>query len=152
MTPSLLRAKVITERSAWIKQMLASLKALPLQSLEDFLADSRNIAAAESYLRRALEAFFDLGRHILGKGFGRAVSEYKEIAQALVHERVLAEEQGRKITQMAGYRNRMVHYYQEISNQELYDILTHDLGGIEDLLSVILKWIQDHPNMVDQEL
>jgi len=152
MTPSLLRAKVITERSAWIKEMLTSLKALPLESLEAFMADSRNIAAAESYLRRALEALFDLGRHILGKGFGRAVSEYKEIAQALVHERVLAEEQGRKITQMAGYRNRMVHYYQEISNQELYDILTHDLGDIEDLLSVILKWIQDHPNMVDQEL
>jgi hypothetical protein len=55
---------VITERSAWIKEMLASLKALPLQSLEAFRADSRNIAAAESYLRRALEAFFDLGFRI----------------------------------------------------------------------------------------
>ena len=70
MTPFLLRAKVIAERSAWIKEMLTSLKALPLKSLEDFLADSRNVAAAESYLRRALESLFDLGRHILGKGIG----------------------------------------------------------------------------------
>lgn len=152
MTPSLLRAKVIAERSAWIKGMLTSLKALPLKNLEDFQADSRNVAAAESYLRRALEALFDLGRHILGKGFGRAISEYKEIARALVQERVLSEEEGRITTKIAGYRNRMVHYYQEISNQELYEILTGDLKNIEDLLSGILKWIQDHPDMVNQEL
>jgi len=34
-------------------------------------------------LRRALEALFDMGRHIAAKGFGEAVTEYKEIASTL---------------------------------------------------------------------
>ncbi|MFH0788206.1 MAG: DUF86 domain-containing protein [Pseudomonadota bacterium] len=110
------------------------------------------MAAAESYLRRALEALFDLGRHVLGKGFGRVVSEYIEIPLVLVLEGVLSEQGGRLMIKIAGYRNRMVHYYQEISNQELYEILTKDLKDIEELLSGILKWIQDHPERVDQTL
>jgi uncharacterized protein YutE (UPF0331/DUF86 family) len=152
MTPSLLRAKVIAERSAWIKDMLTSLRALPLDSLESFLADPRNFAAAESYLRRALEALFDLGRHILAKNFALAVSEYKEIARALVRSGILSEEEEKVLIKIAGYRNRMVHYYQEISHQELYEILTNNLVDIENLLSAILKWIQSHPERVDQEL
>jgi uncharacterized protein YutE (UPF0331/DUF86 family) len=152
MTPALLRAKVIAERTAWIKEMMHSLKSLPLESLENFQADSRNIAAAESYLRRALESLFDLGRHILRKGFAKAVSEYKEISRALVNEGILTEQEGGLMIRIAGYRNRMVHYYQEISNQELYEIATQDLGDIEDLLVGILKWIQNHPEKVDQAL
>lgn len=83
MTPAKLRAKVVPSRAAWTRRMLAQIRSLPLASLEDFLADFRNVAAAESCLRRGLEALMDIGRHTLAKGFGEAVSEYKEIALTL---------------------------------------------------------------------
>jgi uncharacterized protein YutE (UPF0331/DUF86 family) len=84
MTPSLLRAKIIAERSAWVKEMIFRIKTLPLETYQGFHSDPRNSAAAESYLRRGLEALLDLGRHLLAKGFGEGLSEYKEIARALV--------------------------------------------------------------------
>jgi hypothetical protein len=34
-------------------------------------------------LRRSLEALMDLGRHIVAKGFGRGVTEYREIESVL---------------------------------------------------------------------
>ena len=47
--------------------------SLPLADLQAFTADPRMVATAgDSYLRRALEALLDLGRHVLAKGFGRA--------------------------------------------------------------------------------
>jgi hypothetical protein len=64
--------------------MLAALRALPLSSYEQFAADPRNPAAAESFLRRGLEALLDLGRHVLAKRFGRATTEYREIARCWV--------------------------------------------------------------------
>ena len=152
MTPTILRAKIIAGRSAWITEMITRLRLLPLDTLESFQIDSRNPAAAESYLRRALEALFDLGRHILAKGFGQAVSEYKEIARILVQRGVLSEEEGIKLRKIAGYRNRMVHFYQEISIQELYEICTKDLIDVETLLLSILKWVKVHPELVDQGL
>ena len=46
-------------------------------SQEEFLADKRNPAVTESYLRRCLEAVFDLSRHILAKSYGFKELEYK---------------------------------------------------------------------------
>ncbi len=36
MTPDGLSRKVVTERSDWVREMLERLRALPLESLEDF--------------------------------------------------------------------------------------------------------------------
>jgi uncharacterized protein YutE (UPF0331/DUF86 family) len=152
MTPSFLRAQVIAERSAWIRDMLERLKALPLESFESFISDRRNPASAESYFRRALEALLDLGRHILAKGFGLAVTEYKEIAQRLAEQGILSADDGRGLEKMAGYRNRMVHFYQEISNQEFYEICSHQLMDVESLLNALLKWVNDHPEKIDHSL
>jgi len=89
MTPSGLREKIIVERAAWIRKMIKGIQGLPLDSKESFLSDPRNAASAESYLRRALEALMDLGRHVLAKGFGKAVTEYKDIPRVLHGEGVL---------------------------------------------------------------
>ena len=60
--------KIVAERAAWIEEMLRGVRALPLESYEQFIGDPRNVAAADSYVRRALEAVMDLGRDILAKG------------------------------------------------------------------------------------
>jgi len=152
MTPSQLRAKVIAERVAWINRMLANLRRLPLDSYVTFRSDPRNIAAAESYLRRALEALLDLGRHVLAKGFGQAVAEYKDIAINLVQSGVLDRKKGELLRELAGYRNRLVHFYHEISDQELYEICTARLNDIELLLAAMTDWMKSHPEMIDESL
>lgn len=143
MTPGQLNRTVIAERTVWIRQMLQGIRELPLNSLDDFLADSRNVAAAESYLRRALEALHDLGRHVLAKGFGEPATEYKAVASGLEKRKVLAAEQGDLMRKMAGYRNRMVHFYSEITPAELYQICSAHLGEVEEVLSALLDWFKE---------
>lgn len=152
MSPSQLRAKIVAERMAWINRMLANLRALPLDTYATFQSDPRNLAAAESYLRRALEALLDLGRHVLAKGFGQAVTEYKEVTMALVQTGVLNQQKGNLLRELAGYRNRLVHFYHEISDQELYEICTVRLNDVDILLAAIIDWIKAHPEMIGQAL
>src|SRR3990172_7784742 len=114
MTEAPIKAAIVAEKVAFVRRMGEAMRQLPLSDYENFAADPRNAAAGESYLRRALEALFDLGRHILAKGFAKAPAEYKAIAAGLVMEGVISEEEGRKLKEMAGYRNRMVHFYDEI--------------------------------------
>ena len=152
MTPSKMREKVVIERARWIRRMLSDLRSLPLDDYPAFSSDSRNIASAESYLRRGLEALLDLGRHVLAKGFGEVVAEYKQISRELVRHNVLSEERAEKLRILAGYRNRMVHFYHEISDGELYEICSQELGDIEQVLKAILKWIKDHPDKIDKTL
>lgn len=152
MTPSRLRSQVVLERVAWIDRMLAALRALPTRSLEEFRADARTVAAAESYLRRALEALLDLCRHVLAKGLGQGVAEYKEIAAALQNATVLDAESARLLREMAGYRNRIVHFYHEIADDELLDICTRQLGDIEAIRDHLLSWLRARPELMDTRL
>lgn len=152
MTGSTLRQKVVVERTAWISEMLSGLRALPLKTFEEFIESTVNIAGAESYLRRALEALLDLGRHVLAKGFGKTVAEYKLISGELERVGVLMPETARILRILAGYRNRMVHFYFEVSNQELYEICVNELSDIEVVLNEIRSWINEHPDRINHEL
>jgi len=122
MTAGKISKGVVSERISFIREMMRCIQELPLDDMEKFLEDKRNAASAESYLRRALEALLDLGRHILAKGFGYPVAEYKEIARGLLEKKVLNEREAELLTKMAGYRNRMTHFYHEITSEELYNI------------------------------
>ena len=152
MTPTGIKEKVVAERSAWIEEMLSGVRALPLASYEQFIADPRNVAAADSYVRRALEALMDLGRHILAKGLGRVATEYREVARQLLAAAVIDEETSQRMSDMAGYRNRLVHFYDEVTPQELYSICTQRTGEINDVTNALLAWVRAHPEKVDRSL
>lgn len=152
MTPGKIRAATLLAKAAQVNGMLDGIRALPLGSLAEFQSDPRNAAAAESYLRRALEALLDLGRHMLAKAFAEGPSEYKAVAGALVRTGLLDERQGALMAELAGYRNRMVHFYDEVSDRELYEITSGQLGDIESLLEALLGWARRHPEKVDGAL
>ena len=152
MTSAPIRAAVVTEKVSYVREMVAAARRLPLSSYDEFAADSRNAGAAESYLRRALEALFDLGRHILAKGFAIAPVEYKEISSVLVEQGILVDEEGRLLRIMAGYRNRMVHFYHEVGTEELYYICRNSLSDVEKISDAYVAWLHAHPDKIDNTL
>ena len=152
MSPGKLSKRVIGDRLAWLDKMISEIRALPLQSYEEFSTDKRSVWAAESCLRRALEAIFDLGRHILSKGFGQGVTEYKQIASELEKAGVLSQDQARLLTTLAGYRNRLVHFYHEITFEELYEICRDELGDLLKIRNAFLEWVTNSPDQIDETL
>lgn len=133
---------LVEQRLVLISDNLRELERLAQTPPEDFLADPIRTAAAESYLRRSLEAVFDAGRHILAKiGAVDLASEYKGIARGLGEKGVVSEALGEKLLQMAGYRNRLVHLYHEVGNEELYDILSRDLGDLKAFIREIRAYL-----------
>ena len=130
--------------------MVEALQDLPIHNRKKFLSNKHTIAAAESYLRRSLEALFDIGRHILARRFGAPVTEYKEIAQSLLERKILQRKEAEILRQMAGYRNRMVHFYHEISPEELQEICAHHLDDINTLLNKLLDWVRKDTKSSDK--
>lgn len=150
--PQKISRRVVTDRLEWVDKMLAELRSLPLDSREDFFSDDRNIWTAESCLRRALEALLDLGRHILAKGFTVGVSEYKEIARELNEHSILNEKDANLMRILAGYRNRLVHFYHEVSAEEMFEICSTELGDVEHLANSLRKWLAVHNDLLDNTL
>jgi uncharacterized protein YutE (UPF0331/DUF86 family) len=84
---------------------------------------SRNTWSAESCLRRALEALFDIGRHVLARAYGLGCSEYCEIAAKLADCSVLSADESAR-----------------------------DLGDLATIRMALVRWLTAHPEMVDETL
>ena len=135
----------VLHRLELVTGYLRHLRAVAGLTREAFLADPLAMGAAESYLRRSLEAIFDVGRHILAKtGHVDMAEEYKAIARGLVHHGVVSQVNAQPLLEMAGYRNRMVHFYHEITAEELYDIVQSGIPDIERLVQELSAFAQRH--------
>ncbi len=152
MTESQASARIVYDRLEWVDRMVAEVKSLPLDDRSGFFSDSRNVWTAESCLRRALEALLDLGRHLLAKRFGEGVTEYRDVAAGLYERGVLSDAEAALLRQMAGYRDRLVHYYHEISREELYQTTSQELGEVEAVSAAVKHWLAAHPEALDRSL
>jgi len=138
-----LNIKLIEDRLGFVNKAIAKLKRLSHLDEKDFLTND-NPAIAESYLRRSLEALFDIGRHIIAKTAGKGIVEYKEIANALGENGVITKILAERLKLMAGYRNRLVHFYHQIPDQELYLIIKNNLGDIENFVKEIKTFLVEY--------
>jgi uncharacterized protein YutE (UPF0331/DUF86 family) len=138
VTPGTIDLKVVGDRLGLVSGCLDELRSLPQASVEEFLADRRNPLAADTLLRRALEALFDIARHLLSRTHGIGALEYREVArQAVEREFVQDAELGRRFMLMAGFRNRLIHHYDEVTPRELYEVITGSLSDLERLAEAL---------------
>ena len=143
MVISNLNIKLIEDRLGFINKSIGKLGRVSYLDERAFLADD-NPAIAESYLRRSLEAIFDIGRHIIAKTAGKGIVEYKEIANALAENGVITKALSDRLRLMAGYRNRLVHFYHEVVDKELYLLIKNNLIDIETFVKEIRTFLETY--------
>jgi uncharacterized protein YutE (UPF0331/DUF86 family) len=147
MVISSLNTSRILELLRFIETCIQELKPFSGMSKGEFQSDKRNPPFVESYLRRSLEAIFDIGRHILSKTYGFREIEYKAIAKELGEREVITKELSGLLQEMAGYRNRMVHFYREVTPDELYDIVVNNLKDLDRFIKEIVTFLKAYEEM-----
>jgi len=105
------------------------LKALTSCSLDEFKKDRRNYGLTEHYLRRALEGVLAIGSHILSR-LPAKTKDYRQIILSLGEYRIVPAEFAEKNKRLAGYRNRLVHLYWEVSVEELYQVIKQHVDDL----------------------
>lgn len=134
--------KKVLERIDIIQRSLKKLNQLKGLTSGKFMLDE-NFAIGEHYLRYALEATFDICAHILSRIPGVKTDEYKQMAIEMGKQGFVPMDFAEgNLYKMAGYRNRLTHFYVEVSPEEIYDIIQNDLGDFEIFLKHIKKLVQ----------
>ena len=142
MVISNLNTARILELLRFIETCVQEMIPFSRMTKEEFLSDRKNPPFVESYLRRSLEAVFDIGRHILARTKGFKEIEYKTIAKELGERGVITKDLSDVLYVMAGYRNRMVHFYREVTPEELYLLVAKNLNDFDRFVREIAAFVR----------
>lgn len=144
MNPVPLDSETVLRRLNGIQGELAELQKLGKMPFEEF-RDGAGFKLAQFHLHRALEGVFHIGSHILSRIPGAGSSGYKDIAVKLGEFKIVprAFAEG-PLANMAGYRNRLVHFYAEITPDEILKIIHNNLADVEIFLKAV-KVVLAHP-------
>ena len=135
--------EVILLRMNGIQGEIEELRNLRDLSFNKF-SNNSGYKIAHYHLHRALEGVFNIGSHILSRIPGVEIVDYKGIAIGLGEKGIVDKEfADTKLKDMAGYRNRLVHFYAEISPEELYKIIQDDLADFDVFLESIKKFLEN---------
>jgi uncharacterized protein YutE (UPF0331/DUF86 family) len=139
-----LNKEVLQSRIAYIEDSLASLGWFKGMTFEVFHSDPDHFRIAFYDLHRSLEAVMDIGSHILSRIPGARPSSYKDIPRLLGKNKVIPREfAGDQLGKMAGYRNRRVHFYGEITEKEIYNIIQQELSDFDSFITFIERVLKD---------
>lgn len=141
-----LKLQSIIPRMDGIMKDVVKLQQLGSMPIGEFISEKNDcFDVAKLRLREALEGVFNIGAHVLSRIEGGRTTEYKDIAKKLgefgIIEKSFADE---SLLRMAGYRNRLTHFYAEITSEEMYEIIQTNLGDFDIFLKAV-KILLEHP-------
>ena len=121
----------------YVRANVRKLEQLRESGRTQFLDDDMAQAAAARWLQTTIEAMIDMANHIVareGLGVPRAYSETMEI---LLRAGVLPDDRRDAFLAMVRFRNRVVHLYDEVFPDDIWNIIEGDLGDFDVFIEAI---------------
>jgi len=124
---------------------LEKLEILRAMGYEEFTSDFRNIDSSLHRFQTSIQALVDIGGYIIASLGLRAPGTSGEVIDILVEHGLLNAAQRDRYISMIQFRNRIVHFYNDIDLKILYQILQEEVVDIRELYRILLLIIEDHP-------
>jgi uncharacterized protein YutE (UPF0331/DUF86 family) len=112
-----------------------------LEEREHDLSEQRDRLAVEHSLQESIEACLDVANHIISaEGLGRP-EDYADYFPRLARHNVIPRPLADKLSEMAKFRNVLVHLYDEVDTDTVADVLENDLGDIRAFAEQIYAYL-----------
>ena len=106
-----------------IKENLVQLEIIRKESFTQFCESPLYPHAATRMLQISIETMIDIGNHIVANNHLGTPKTYRETFELLVENQILPKKDLALFITMVKFRNRAVHLYDKISNEEIYNII-----------------------------
>ncbi|PTX16308.1 Uncharacterized conserved protein YutE, UPF0331/DUF86 family [Halanaerobium congolense] len=131
--------KRIAEKLKFIRANLKKLKELSELEKHKFLSDYRNYDTAKYNLQAAVEAMLDIAAHIISREGYTSPDTSADSFRILADEGIITEDMLLKFVKMAKFRNGIVHLYDQIDEEYIYQIINNNLSDIESFVDLIVN-------------
>lgn len=107
-----------------------------------FERNFRDIQASKYSLLEITEACIDIASHIIAAEGYRRAETYSEMFEILQEESVISKKLADRLTEMAGFRNLLVHRYGEIDNKHILEIIQKDMKDVKMFMQKIIDFLE----------
>lgn len=92
-------------------------------------------------LIQAIQSCIDMGSHIISDSEWETPSTQAEIFEILAHRKVITKAIAKKMIQMVGFRNRIVHEYEKTDMKIVHTVWKKHIADIESFCrAVVIKY------------
>ena len=104
---------------------------------------SRDLQAiVERRLQTATESCINVGNHLIARLGLRPPADYADVFRVMGEAQLLPADLIDQMTDMARFRNLLVHVYWAIDHEKVYDSLRSRLATLEAVASHISRWVK----------
>jgi uncharacterized protein YutE (UPF0331/DUF86 family) len=133
----------ILERIAYIRRQMLEIRTLVQdKTRSEVIEDDWLIKGLKYSLQTSVEALIDIAYHLSAKQFNHAPVDARDALQYLVSKKILSSGDFETYSSMVGFRNRVVHGYQQVSAQRVYEIASGEMSSFESFIAQILTHIK----------
>ena len=130
--------ELVATRVAKIREQLRHLARLETLSRAEFLVSTTERHAVERELQIVIEACLDIGHHVISREGLRRPGDYREVFAVLHEAGIIETALGRRLEDMASFRNRLVHGYLDVEPGRVYDMAQNELADVEAFVASIV--------------
>lgn len=136
--------ELIAKKFELVNDNLTKLENLGRLSQDKFVQDSRNIDSAEHRIQTSVQALIDLTAHLIARLSLKTPRSSREIIEILKENNFISEENAKKYINLIFYRNNLVHNYNEIDINLLYQNLKNYIQDIKTFIANIQMIVEKY--------
>lgn len=133
--------EVILTRFSKMREYLKSIEKHKKVSLDEYLINSDVQSIVERNLHLALECILDICNHVISARGFRKPEDNKDIPLILAEEKILTIDFAETLSEMAKFRNILVHDYVKLDRKRVYNIIQSSLSDFEKFAKIIEEYI-----------
>lgn len=108
-----------------------------IKSFEQFSADRDKQHMVLHAMLVAIQSAIDIANHLIAENKLRRPDSYREAFEILKDKGFIDQSLSETLSELAGFRNVLVHIYWNLDLKTVFDILQHDLSALKDFEKIV---------------
>lgn len=122
---------ILMTRLNKLKEYIAFLDNIKKYTEVEYVKDPFIYGSSERFLHLAIECAIDIGNHIVSDMRYRKPETNRDVFEILYENEIITLELKENLSDMASFRNILVHDYVKIDRGVVYKIITEDIKDLK---------------------
>lgn len=133
--------EVILKKLQELERYLKELHTFKGLSLEELASSLQKAWSVKHGLQLSIQIVIDVGNHILASIGENRIADYVDVIDRLGERKIIPDDFAKRIRDMAGFRNILVHEYIEVDLKEVHRVLLERLNDFQEFIDYIKVYL-----------